>query len=120
MMLAGKENVLEDTSHAIPGADSTEPARNVSAAVRPPVLSAMDRRSRPEARKGGDVDGRAADADAAGPRTRHDSNRRRTRLARHRLSLAQSVHLALPARRRAGTRHPNRSWRIAKHADAAP
>src|SRR5579862_279853 len=116
----GEDDVLEDTSHAIPGADATQPARNVSAAVRPSLLSAVDRRPRPDVGESGSVDGRVAHADAARPRARHDPDCRRARLAGHRLSHAQSVHLALPARRGAGTRRPNRAWRIAHHADAAP
>src|SRR5580692_1614770 len=80
----GEDDVLEDTSHAIPGADSTEPARNVSAAVRPSLLSAVDRRARADPGQDGAVDGRAAHADAARARARHDPNSRRARLARHR------------------------------------
>src|SRR5580692_9184116 len=116
----GEDDVLEDTSHAIPGADATQPARNVSAAVRPSLLPPVDRRARAEVGEDGAVDGRVAHADTTGARARHDPDRRRARLARHWLSHTQGIHLALPARRGAGTRHPNRAWRIVQHADAAP
>src|SRR5208282_5400015 len=119
-MLAGQADVSIDASHAIPRADATEPAGDVPAAVRPSVLPANHRRTRADAGEDGAVDGSAAYADASGARARHDSDRRRTRLDPYRLPLAQGIHLALPARRRAGTRDPDWPWRIAHHADATP
>src|SRR5208282_366591 len=120
MMLSDKVDVSIDTSHAIPRADATEPAGDVSAAVRPSVLPADHRRTRADAGENGAGDGFAAYVDASGARARYDSNHRRTRLDSYRLPLAQSFHLALPARRRAGTRQPDWPWRIAQHPDATP
>src|SRR5208282_651082 len=113
-MLAGKADVSIDASHAISLADATEPAGDVPAAVRPSVLPADHRRTRADAGENGAVDGSAAYADTSGARARHDSDSRRTRLDSDRLPLAQSLHLALPARRRAGTRQPDWPWRIAQ------
>src|ERR1035437_4714027 len=120
MLITGQADVFEDASHAISRADATEPVGDVPAAVRPSVLPADQRRTRADAGEDGAGDGFAAYVDASGARARHDSDSLRTRLDSYRLPLAQSFHLALPARRRAGTRQPNPPWRIARHTDATP
>src|ERR1017187_6450843 len=118
MMLPGQADVSIDTPHAIPRADATEPAGDVPAAVRPSVLPADQRRTRADAGENGAGDGCAAYVDTSRARARHDSSHRRTRLDCYPLPLPQSVHLALPTRRRAGTRQPDWPWRIAQHVDA--
>src|SRR5208282_3081861 len=120
MMLPGQADVSIDTPHAIPRADATEPAGDVSAAVRPSVLPVDHRRTSADFGENGAGDGFAADVDASRARARHDSNHRRTRLDCYPLPRAQSVHLAMPTRRRAGTRQPDWPWRIAQHTDATP
>src|ERR1700693_875964 len=109
MMVKGQADVLQDTADAISRADATEQAGDVPAAVRALVLPAMDRRARAATGEDGAVDGFGADDHTAGARARHDTDFRRTGLAGYRLPVAQSIHLALPARRRAGTRRSNRT-----------
>src|ERR1019366_8268074 len=120
MLITGQADVFEDASHAIPWADATEPAGDVSAAVRPSVLPADHRRTRADAGENGAGDGVAAYVDPSRARARHDSSHRRTRLDCYPLPRPQSFHLALPARRRAGTRQPDWPWRITQHVDATP
>src|SRR5271167_386551 len=98
MMLTGQADVLQATSHAIPRADATQPAGDVPAAVCARVLSVVHRRAGGDAGEDGAVDGPCNDDYPAGAGTRHDPDSRRARLAAHRLSLAQDLHLALPPR----------------------